>query len=182
MNKYLKGCLVLLGIGLVLIAGIVGWYYWWKASNQRKADTDRIRFSAVCDNLRIVTDKPTITLTGFDTVEINRLRFYLIRGGSVIQDTIVAQKLSPPYDFTNTQIPFEKFLKTDTVIVQTKGKHKLFYRISGFQYYADLHYGMMGYLGSYDCRFDNESLIINGKQNNSTLLKQNGLKENIVPR
>lgn len=53
------------------------------------------------------------------------------------------------YEF-NIPLAFAKFKKTDTIVVETTGKDRLFYQISSFQDYADLHYGMLGYVGSHD--------------------------------
>lgn len=181
MNKYLKGCLIFLVIGIAIIAGIMGWYYYHKATNARQAETDGIKYSKLCDSTKIITEMPAIMLVGFDTLEIKNVRFYIIRQGRQIKDTVITPKLNLPYEYISTQIPFTVFLKTDTILIQTGGKVKRFYQLSDFHHYAYLHYGMMGYLGSYDCRLDEKDFLVNGKRSDGQLFKKSGLTRSILP-
>ncbi|WP_345949266.1 hypothetical protein ABDD95_20685 [Mucilaginibacter sp. PAMB04274] len=174
MNKYLKGCLIVIAIGVLLIAGIVGWYNQRKTTNGQKARTDEVSFSKICDSSKLVTEMPSVMLVGFDTIEIRKVRFYLIRQGRSIRDTILNPKLELPHQFISTQIPFDTFFKTDTIEVETGAKMERYYQLSEFNHYAYLHYGMMGYLGSYDCRLDEQGFLVNGKRSEGQLFKKLG--------
>jgi hypothetical protein len=78
------------------------------------------------------------------------------------------------YEF-NISLAFASFTKTDTIAVATTGKDKRFYRISGFHHCASLHYGMLGYVGSHDCRFAEGAYTVNGRQYRDFLYKQDDL-------
>ncbi|MEC5394287.1 hypothetical protein [Bergeyella sp. RCAD1439] len=177
INQYLKGHLIISGIILLIFASFVTWFWWSVKTNQNRAKEDGIKYSRECNNLKVITEKPSITLGGFDKSEINALKYYIIRNNKVVKDTLVNYTVTSVEDYFSTEIPFDKFLKTDTIIVETKENCKRFYNISGFHHYAYLHYGMFGYIGSHDCRLK-ESYIVNGKESNGTLLKADGLKEN----
>jgi hypothetical protein len=180
MNKYLKGCLIIAGIAILLIAGIVAWYYYQKASNQRQAKTDEVRFSKLCDISKIFTEMPSVTLVGFDSTEIRQIHFYIVRQGKYVRDSVISLQPNAPYEYVSLQIPFAEFLKNDTILVETGGKKRRFFYLSDFHHYAYLHYGMMGYLGSYDCRLDDHSFLINGKRNDGQLERKFGLVEPLI--
>src|ERR1044072_6346662 len=147
MNKYLRGCLILILIIVLLVAGFVGWYNWEKNNSQKQAQTDLIKFSKICDTVSLVTEKPSIQLQGFQKNDVSQLKYYLIRKGKVIKDTTVRNEITSADNSLYMELPFDRFLRTDTVVMETQGKNKRYYHISGFRHYAYLHYGMMGYLG-----------------------------------
>jgi hypothetical protein len=66
------------------------------------------------------------------------------------------------------KIPYREFLKTDTIVVTTRNNLK--YYISGYHHVANLHYGMMGYVGSHDCSLS-ESCTINKSETNGVISK-----------
>jgi hypothetical protein len=175
INKYLKGCLITVGLVVLLILGVVAWYYYQKGSNQRQAKEDEVRFSELCDRSKVVTEMPSIMLVGFDSTELGQTHFYIVRQGKYVRDTVVSLQPQVPHQFVSVQLPFSEFFKTDTIMVVTGGKKKRFYHLSDFHHYAYLHYGMMGYLGSYDCRLDDRNFLINGKRNDGQLEKKLGL-------
>ncbi|WP_129714801.1 hypothetical protein [Pedobacter sp. SYP-B3415] len=175
MKTYMKGCLVLILILVLVLAGIVGWYNWRKDRNQQQAETDLIKFSGVCDSVSLISEKPTIQLQNFNKSEISRLKFYLLSAGKVTTDTTVHINFPSANIPVFTQLPFSSFLKTDTIVLETQGRIKRHYFISGFRHYVYLHYGMMGYLGTYDCRLDNDRLVINGKETDGILSRQAGI-------
>ncbi len=182
MNKYLKGCLIFLSVIILMMTGIIAWYYSWKARNQKQAQTDLLKFSKNCDTIRLITEKPSVELQNFNRREVNQLKFYLIRHGKIIKDSTLRYQGAPDDIYLYVQLPFDKFLKTDSIIVETKSSSKRFFSISGFHHYAYLYYGMMGYLGSYDCRFDDDNFMINGRLAHAVLIKQDGIKRNILPQ
>ncbi len=177
INKYLKGCLIFLGILLLLCAIIVGWFWWTMENNHKSAEEESVKYSEICDTIKVITEKPSIMLGEFHKSEIDMLKFYIVRNSQIIKDTTVYYEITSVDHYLSTEIPFNEFQKTDMIIVETKQNSKRFYNITGFRHYAYLHYGMFGYLGSYDCRFS-ENYLVNGEESNGTLLKADGLKEN----
>ncbi|WCM42685.1 hypothetical protein MG290_03125 [Flavobacterium sp. CBA20B-1] len=177
INKYLKGCLFFIGSLVLMFALIGAWFWWYLKTNQIRAKEDGIKFSEQCDSIEVITEKPTIILGKFHKSEIDTLKFYIVRNNKVVKDTLVSYNITSENHELWTKIPFDEFLKTDTIIVETKENCKRFYNISGFNHYAYLFYGMFGYLGKHECRF-NDNYIINSKGSNGTLLKADGLKEN----
>lgn len=179
-NKYVKGCLVFLGVMVLLVALFIGWLWWSMENNKKRAREDGPKYSNICDTISIITEKPAVALVHFSNAEIDQLKFYIVRNNKIVKDTIVHYKIKPGENYLYTAFPFDTFLKTDTVIVETKKNSRRFFHITGFHHYAYLHYGMFGYLGSHDCRFDDNNYLVNGKQNNGTLLKEDGMKECIL--
>lgn len=175
MNKYLKGCLIASAVLILIIGLLVGWFWWSMETSQQRAEEDGIKYSKECDTITTITEKPSITLGQFSKDEINQLKFYLIRNNRIIKDTLIKYEVSEPDNYLTTNIPFENFKKSDSIILETKSKIK--FTISGFHHYAYLHYGMFGYVGSHDCRFDDGNYIVNGKTSNGTLLKKDGITE-----
>lgn len=175
MNKYLKGCLIALSICILFIGLIMGWFWWSMETSHKRAEEDGIKYSKECDTITTITEKPSITLGQFRKNEIDQLKFYLIRNNKIIKDTLIKYEVSEPDNYLSTNIPFENFKKSDSIIVETK--NNIYFIISGFHHYAYLHYGMFGYLGNHDCRFADGNYIVNGKIQNGTLLKKAGICE-----
>lgn len=144
-----------------------------------QAKIDYVKFSKICDTISYITENPSISFSKFDRKEINQLKFYMIRNHTIIQDTIVNYEINDDH-YLSTQIPFKKFKKTDTIVVETKN-HK-YYQISDFHHYAYLHHAMFGYIGSYECRFDDENYMINGKSSNGELLQSEGVGNEVLPK
>ena len=175
MNKYLKGCLIASAVLILIIGLIVGWFWWSMETSHERSEEDGIKYSKECDTITIITEKPGIMLGQFRKNEITELKFYLIRNNRLVKDTTVQYTITEPDNYLSTNIPFENFKKSDSIIVETKSK--IYFTISGFHHYAYLHYGMFGYVGSHDCRFADGNYIVNGKSQNGTLLKKDGISE-----
>jgi hypothetical protein len=175
MNKYLRGCLIALSVLILIIGLIVGWFWWSMETSHERAEEDSIKYSKECDSITTITEKPAIMLGQFQKSEVTELKFYLIQNNRIIKDTILKYGVLEPDNYLSTNIPFENFKKSDSIIVETK--NNIYFIISGFHHYAYLHYGMFGYLGSHDCRFADGNYIVNGKNQNGTLLKKDGIKE-----
>lgn len=162
MNKYIKGCLVIIGIIITLIAIIIGLFFWSSHSRRKQAEIDGIKFSKECDAAKFITEQPEIQFAKFKKNEINILKFQILRKGKFIQDTLIKNgfnKETNSNEYRSIAIPYKEFLKTDTIVVTTQ--NKLHYYISGYHHYAYLHYGMNGYLGSHECRFSDNPTINN---------------------
>lgn len=179
---FLKGCLVVAGGAALAVALLVGSYYWSKQRRERQAALDEVRYSAICDTVRYVTEQPTISFNGFDPAELRALTFYLVRGGRVVQDTTVQNRRDEgELAAFNIALPFVRFRKTDTVVVATAGRDKRFYHISDFHHAAFLHYGMLGYVGSHDCRFADGAYLVNRQPYDGFLRKSEGLRALTLP-
>ncbi|OMQ13426.1 hypothetical protein [[Flexibacter] sp. ATCC 35103] len=162
MNKYIKGCLVLIGVIITIIAIIAGLFFWSSNSRRKQAEIDGIKFSKECDLAKFITEQPEIQFANFKKNEINTLKFQILRKGKFIHDTLIKNgfdKKTNSSEYKSITIPYKEFLKTDTIVVITQ--NKLHYYISGYHHYAYLHYGMNGYLGSHECRFSDYTTINN---------------------
>lgn len=97
------------------------------------------------------------------------LTFYLVRGGRVRQTTTVPLEGDGVLAAFNIAVPFDRFRKTDTIVVATAGRTKRFHHA------AYLHYGSRGYLGSHDCRFADGAYLVNGQPYDGFLHRPAGL-------
>ncbi|WP_289658099.1 hypothetical protein [Flavobacterium panacagri] len=175
MNKYIKGCLVVTGTVFILLAIIIGWFFWSLNSRKKQAEIDGITFSKECDSIKFITEQPEIQFAKFKKSEISILKFQIIREGKFIHDTIIKNgfnKKTSSNEYQSINIPYKSFLKTDTIVVTTQ--NKLHYYISGYHHYAYLHYGMTGYVGSHDCRFSDNPTINNELLLSPILFRENG--------
>jgi len=158
-------------------AVLVGGYYWSKQRREQQATLDEVRYSALCDTARYITEHPTVSFDGFSPAELRALTFYLVRGGRVVRDTTVQNRpAAEELAGFNIAVPFVRFRKTDTLVVATAGRNRRFYHLTGFHHYAALHYGMLGYLGSHDCRFADGDYLVNGRPHEGFLLPSEGLR------
>ena len=179
---FLKGCLALIAVTALASVVLVGGYYWSKQRRERQATLDEVRYSAICDTARYITEHPTVGFDGFEPAELRTLTFYLVRGGRVIRDTIMQHRSEEEVlAGFNVAVPFARFHKTDTLVVATAGHNQRFYYLAGFHHYAALHYGMLGYLGSHDCRFADCDYLVNGRPHDGFLLKSEGLRSLGLP-
>lgn len=164
------------------VALLVGGYYWSKQRRARQAALDEVRYSALCDTARYITEHPTISFNGFSPAELRALTFYLVRGGRIVQDTTLRNRpAAEELAGFNIAVPFARFHKTDTIVVATAGRARRFYHLAGFHHYAALHYGMLGYLGSHDCRFADGDYLVNGRPHDGFLLPAEGLRTISLP-
>ena len=174
-RRLLKGCLVVLGVALLVVAALAGGFWWSLEGRKKQAVRDGEKYSAACDTIGTITEHPAISFNGFTKAELSKLTFYLIRNGKILKDTTVHYPQPDGlYEF-NIPLAFARFKKTDTIVVETTGRDKRFYRLSGFHYAASLHYGMLGYVGGYDCHLAEEDYTVNGRKSRGFLRKQDGL-------
>lgn len=171
MNKYLKGCLIILSIIVLMIALISGWFWWTMKNKHKKAEEDAITYSKECDTITTITEKPSFTLVHFEKDEIENLKFYLIRNHKIYEDTLIISTFPASANTLNINIPFKNFKKSDSIVVETRSK--IYFTISGFHHYAYLHYSMFGYTGGHDCRLT-EEYTINGKSGVGILRREIG--------
>lgn len=165
MNKYLKYLLMACGVVGLLLLAVVGWLVWSMDAGSEQAKIDAVELSAYCDTVRYVTEQPVIRFSGFSADEVDQVHFQLLSAGEPTRDTVIAVVDG------DTQVPYQRFLKTDTIVVTVQ--NQLRYHISGYHHRAYLHYGMFGYLGSHDCRLADEC-IVNGQRSYGILQKSAG--------
>lgn len=162
MKTILKGCLIIIAILVLAIIAIIA--FWIISSNNKikQSEIDSAEQSIICDTVPYVVEQPEIAFSNFQSYEIDTLKFQILRAGKLIQDTIVCDDfnyISDKGNYRTMKIPYNYFLKSDTIVVSTK--YPLYYKISDYHHYAYLHYGMFGYLGNSDCRFSNNCVVNN---------------------
>jgi hypothetical protein len=176
-QKILKGCLVAFTTIFVIFILIAIALYDSCSGKINQAKKDGMEQSAICDTIPYITEQPEIALIHFCDEEIDSIRFQILRDGQLISDTLFRTEFTCENDENGTyktmKIPYDYFLKTDTIVVTTKSG--LYYYISGYHHYAYLEYGMFGYLGSSHCRFS-EQCNVNGREYDyeGTLIKYEG--------
>lgn len=171
MNKYLKGCLIFLGIIVSLILIVVLWWNIASYQGHNRAEEDGVEFSKICDTIQTITEQPGIGISNFHESEIKKLRFQIKRNDSIVSDTLLKNPLSYISDdkrYGSVKIPFPEFKKSDTIIITTVNNLKFY--ISDFRHYSNLHFGMFGYVEGGDCRLS-ETFNIN-KSYRGTISKE----------
>ncbi|QQT25228.1 hypothetical protein [Sphingobacterium spiritivorum] len=161
MNKYLKGCLIVFGVILLIIMLIIAWIWWSLENRQKDAERDRVEVSEMCDTVKVITEQPTLGFIKFEPNELKTLKFEILRDGKFIDERTIRTDFTKKNDdiFWKVNIPYKHFFKTDTIVLTTTNNLK--YYISDYHHYAYLQYGMFGYLGSHDCRFSEDCKINN---------------------
>lgn len=179
MNKIVKVLLLTLGGIAALILIGAGIFFWILKNKEQQAKSDAIAFSKICDAITDIEEQPLLVFEQFDPSETAAVHFYLLRNNSILKDTLLKNEVPKESEnhYCSIAIPFEKFKKSDTIIVRTQSN--LFFSLSGFSHYAYLHYGMFGYVGSYDCRFSND-YTVNGKAGHGTLSKSDAIKKDLL--
>lgn len=128
-------------------------------STSRERQDDDI---AECLSTEFITQKPLFSLEKETKENISEVNVQLKRKGQSIKNVFVKYNIENKDQYFIVRIPFDKFLKTDTIVVKTKAK---LYTISGFAYSpTGGHWGMFGYLGDTECYFDYNQIKINGKE------------------
>jgi hypothetical protein len=180
-SRVLKGCLGALGVALLAVAALASGFWWSLEGRKKQAVLDGERYGAVCDSISTIAEHPAVSFSGFTKAELGKLTFYLIRNGKILKDTVLNYPQPDGlYEF-NIPLAFASFKKTDTIVVATTGRDKRFYQLAGFHYVASLHYGMMGYVGGYDCHLAEEDYTVNGRKSGGFLRKQDGLSALPLP-
>ncbi|KUJ60521.1 hypothetical protein AR687_17260 [Flavobacteriaceae bacterium CRH] len=157
MKKGPKGCLIIMALCFLIILLIISWFYYQMITSRERQDDD----IAACMNIEYITEKPSFSLEKESYEKILDLNIQLKRDGQIIRDTLLKEHIENKNNYFIFIVPFDKFLKTDVVLVKTKNT---IYTISGFAYSSTGgHWGMFGYLGDSDCYFDYNQIKINGK-------------------
>ena len=164
-----------------LVLGLVGWFQVASNRRERQAQRDEVVEAARCDRTRYVVEQPNVQLVGFTPADTQELRFYRLAGHRVVQDTLLRRPREANDDiYCTVAIPFVRFAKSDTIVVVTRNKR--YFKLTDYHHYADLHYGMFGYLGSFDCRLATDCLV-NGRPNEYAQLRaEEGLPNWVRPQ
>lgn len=151
MNKYLKIFLIILGTIISLIVLAIGIIFLSMSIGRRNKENEIKEHSKKCDSVLYIDEQPKINFCDFKKSEIKLLKFQILRNGKIINDTVLKNK---SYEIN---IPYERFFKSDTIIVTTT--NKLHYYISGYHHGAYCNWGMTGPVGNPICSFsDNPSI------------------------
>ena len=167
--------LAIIAIIIVVVAISVS-NSWGKMRKQAEKDT--IEHSSVCDTISYITERPDIWFYEFKEDEINELTFHILRNDELIGDTVIRYPSVSDRNYSWKEIPYDCFLKTDTIVVMTKDS--LYFYISDYHHYANLHYGMFGYLGHSDCRLSKNCVINGVPYSYASLNKSEGLKKSLT--
>ena len=138
MNKYLQGCLYVLGaISLIIlvVCGIV--YYHISTSRQRneRDDTD-------CANTQKITDNPVVVINdSLHTKNVDQISIILIQNAKKIDSAVLANTSDQEIVLN---IPFEKINLSDKILIKTETQTFI---VENLRYYNDAKWGMFGYLG-----------------------------------
>lgn len=154
MKKILKIAFVIISIFFVI--GTYFYYQMITSSDRQEKDIKN------CLDTKYITEKPSFCLEKNSNIEIFKINIELIRNNKLIKDTLLNENIENRNQYLIFNIPFNKFLKTDIVIVKTKNQS---YKISGFDHSSDVgHWGIFGYFGDNNCYFDYDKIKINDKK------------------
>ena len=171
IKKILKICLIAFSIlvAIIVVLIIIALISLHCKNNRLKKEC--IEKSILCDTIPYVTEQIEISLKDFDDEEIDSIRFQIIRGGQLANDTLIRSIFTyEDNDYKKMTIPYDRFLKTDTIVAITKSG--LYYYISGYRHYTRLNYGMFGPVAVSDCRL---YYVVNGNEDVDYLHKFHGL-------
>lgn len=142
MNKYLKGCLIILGILILIILIFCGIIYYQTSTSRQRNSADDIE----CANTNyIITDHVFELSDGISTKNVSKVKLVLIQDVKTMDSADVINNSSDHITFS---LPFKKVKLSDRIIIKTQ-KNK--YVIEKMEYFNDAKWGMFGYLGI-DCQ------------------------------
>lgn len=173
MNKIVKYLVISVGSLLLLVIIIfaiilIGFKY-----SDYQVDRKVDEYSKNCDTVSLVHDMPSLALGGFAPNEIESITFKIIRDNKIIEETIIKISKSKvkKNESVEINIPFNIFLKTDTILFITK--NNLHYYISGFSFEPSLEYHGPNKVRSLGCNVVN-SFKINNRISNCYINKSTG--------
>jgi K+ transporter len=176
MKKTLKGCLIFFSIIIIIVAILIGWVYYSTTTSKEREREDIIE----CKSSKFITEKPSLSLEKKSESEISEISVYLERNKKIIKDTILKNSIGNKKKYFTFSIPFEKFLKTDIIIVEVKNAK---YEISGFNHNLESRWVMFGYNGG-ECLLDYNEVRVNNKKYNGAELEEEEYENNkiILPK
>ncbi|WP_288985026.1 hypothetical protein [uncultured Flavobacterium sp.] len=151
MKKQLNGCLVFLGIFIILIGAIISWFYYGMVTSNERQHEDNKN----CKSIEFITDNPLIIINDDKDVFNTDIKLYLINKNDTIEKKVLKNNSHKRIEF---KIPFNNFNKTNEILILIKNRN---YKVSEMGYNNEGRWGMFGYLGgkcefSYNCELINE--------------------------
>jgi len=153
-----------MGIIVGLIGLLIGGLMLSMNLNKKQKQKEAIEKSKKCSAALYIEDQPFLQFKHFKSDEIKQIQFQLLRDNNSIKDTIIS---SSENSFRSIEVPFNKFLKSDTVLITIN--NNLNYSLSDFKYKTGLLYGMFGPVAISDC------VIYSSTINNNNSLELNKL-------
>jgi len=142
MNKYLKGCLIILGVLILIILIVCGIIYYQISTSRQRNRADDIE----CANTKyIVADHVFELSDSISTRNVSEVTLILIEDAKTVDSVNIINNSSELITFS---IPFKKVKLSDKIIIETEKNR---YVIENMSYFNDAKWGMFGYLGM-DCQ------------------------------
>lgn len=146
----IKGCLIfLLGIITIFLLIYAWFYYNMITSTERKIEDDEY-----CKNMEFVTDNPLIRIDNYNEKHNAELRIVLVDKNDTIEKKTIK---NDGYENIMFNIPFDKFKKTNQILIYSKKSILLIYKM---EYFNDGKFGAMGYNGNGDCKFSYSAKLL----------------------
>jgi len=143
MNKYLKGCLIILGVLILVILTFFGIIYYQVSTSRQRNASDDIE----CANTQYINEDQVFEISdSIATKNIDRVKLFVIRDSKTVDSALVVNKST---DALVMSLPFKKVKLSDSIIIQTEKNQ---YSIQNMTYFNDAKWGMFGYLGM-NCKF-----------------------------
>lgn len=156
MNKYLKIFLKIILVIILLCGLVVGGFQLSSKIQRNKISQEVEEVNKTCDTITIIKEQPELTFIKFSPKGLQEIHFQILRNGHLISDTIskVFTYTSEDQLYKKIKIPYQNFLRKDTIVVTVKKQMK--YYISNFQYRSHSLHGMMGPVAVSECElYDN---------------------------
>ncbi len=148
MKNHIKGCLVFLGIIIIIIGAVIGWFYYGMVTSSERQNED----DENCKNIEFITDNPSIVIENIKESYNTDINLFLIDDNDTIEKKVIRNNA---YNRIEFNIPFNNFKKRNKILIITNNGN---YLITEMEYFNDGHWGMFGYLGnggncefSYNC-------------------------------
>ena len=170
----MKKTLIILGkisIGLLIAIGLlIGLFNISRYISRKQLDKEMIEKSKECALITNVTAQPELYLLEFNDFDLQKLKFEIIRDNKVVKDSVIlGNKNEKP--ITSIRIPFNTFLKSDTILLTTNTN--LQYYISNFRYGVHQNWGMFGPVAISECTLLSV-FTINEEPNTKRIIKYFG--------
>ena len=89
VKKQLNGCLVFLGIFIILIGAIIGWFYYCMVTSNERQNEDNKN----CKSIEFITDNPLIIINDDKDVFNKDIKLYLINKNDTIEKKVLKNNI-----------------------------------------------------------------------------------------
>lgn len=143
MNKYLKGCLLILGILILAASTVAGFFYYQMSTSRERSEADHLE----CASIQYIMNNTKIEISdSLMAKDSGNIKLYLTKDSVKIDSAEISNQHKDRIEFT---LPFEKAPISSTILIKTAGHEFL---IENMKYFNNEKWGMFGYLGK-DCQF-----------------------------